>query len=154
VLEPAGQVNEVRLLDSLGQSVAVTLPAETMAGSYGVASYLSLRNLTSARGTILEESGRINLFRPVENLHDFILYPQPVRPGTDKVFFANLPAEAEIRIYNIHGKLIQKMEGGGSYGAVTWDLRDKNGEKVRSGIYIYEVRTENEKKYGKLAIVR
>ena len=153
-LEPNGPVREVRVLDSLCQSVELTLPSQAMAGAFGKASYLSLINMISAAGVELKNSGKINLYRPVNDLQNFILYPQPVRPGNDKVYFANLPGEVVVRIFNIQGKLIKKISGETKYGALSWDLRDENGERLRSGIYIYELIFENEKKYGKLAIVR
>ncbi|HGY56496.1 MAG TPA: T9SS type A sorting domain-containing protein [Caldithrix abyssi] len=153
-LEPAGMIEAVNVVDSLGQQVEIVLPAQSMAGAFGKPSYLTLQNLHSAEGTLLKESGRISLFKPVKDLQTFLLYPQPVRPEDEKVYFANLPAQATIRIYNLNGRLIRKIEEESSFGAISWDLRDNNNQRVSGGIYIYEVRTENDRKYGKLAIVR
>ncbi|MGH7554865.1 MAG: T9SS type A sorting domain-containing protein [Longimicrobiales bacterium] len=77
-------------------------------------------------------------------------------PATKEMKFVNLPAKATIRIYSMSGVLVDIVThddpaGGGS---ANWDLRNKSGQFVASGVYFYHVSTPEGKKHiGKFTVV-
>ncbi len=153
-LHPSGGVEEIKILDSLNTQVELILNKKSFAGSFGKPCYLVLQNLISADGVLLRETDKINLFKQELNLENILIYPQPVKPQHNEVIFAKLPKNVEIRVFNINGKLIKILDGKTIFGGIHWDLKDSNKNAVRSGVYIYEIIHNNEKKYGKLVIVR
>lgn len=72
-------------------------------------------------------------------------FPNPFNPETWIPFTLNENAEVTVNIYDKTGRLVQMLDCGylekGKYltkkRAVFWDGRDKNGERVSSGIYFY-----------------
>jgi hypothetical protein len=97
-----------------------------------------------------------------ENLSRLLIYPNPYIPhdgdpdtGVEQegIFFDNLPSSTKIRIYNLLGECIYREEGIDE-GYFLWDTKDEDGEYVKSGVYIYSVESGDERKSGKLLIVR
>ena len=77
-------------------------------------------------------------------------YPNPFNPETWIPFQLPKAGEVTIRIYNITGQLIKTIELGDKHAgmyiekskAAYWDGRNNMGEKLASGIYLYELRSE------------
>ncbi len=78
-------------------------------------------------------------------------YPNPFNPGTWIPFVLEKDCDVVIHIYNEMGQLIRTYDLGhrkrGSYtgegASIYWDGRNRRGEVVASGVYIYEIRSEN-----------
>jgi len=82
-------------------------------------------------------------------------YPNPYRGDKhSQITFNNLTANVKIRIYSLTGELVKEIseqEGDKAY----WDVKNKQGEAVASGIYIYYITNpKGQEKKGKLAIIR
>ena len=82
-------------------------------------------------------------------------YPNPYRGDKhSQVIFDNLTADVKIKIYTLGGELVREIkeqEGDKAY----WDMKNKQGEKMSSGIYIYYITNpKGEEKKGKVAIIR
>ena len=100
----------------------------------------------------------------VYDLSEAHAYPVPWKPndgkdetGTEQggITFTNLSAEGVIKIYTISGELVREYEyKPGDEGKWTWDVKTTNGEKVFSGVYIYYIKNEKERKTGRLMIIR
>ncbi|MCK4328223.1 hypothetical protein KAX02_00115 [candidate division WOR-3 bacterium] len=87
-----------------------------------------------------------------------------------KIYFQGLPSECTIRIFNVAGLLLRKIEHDETIatyfrpdimgdekeqGAHAWDLKTNGGYEVISGLYIYQVITpDGKEKVGKFAVVR
>jgi hypothetical protein len=151
---PVGTVTSVQILDDAHQKIQVRLSKNSMAGSLGKAAYIQLNHIKNKNGAAIEEGSKINLNRDKTNLEEMVVYPQPLKPGQNKIMFANLPQAVEINIFTIGGLLLKNISGRSEYGGVVWDLRDKRGKEVGSGVYIYEVQYNGKRKIGKLAVVR
>ncbi|MDD5066711.1 MAG: T9SS type A sorting domain-containing protein, partial [bacterium] len=70
------------------------------------------------------------------------------------IIFYGLTEEAELEIFNINGALLfsKKLPEGNWY---QWDVKDKNGKSIPSGVYIYQITdTKENKKRGKFSIIR
>jgi len=52
------------------------------------------------------------------------------------VRFTNLPHQAMIRLFNLSGVFIQRIDKDDTNQYVDWDLRNRDGLPVASGIYI------------------
>ena len=154
ILTPSGEVEQVSLIDSAHTAVQLQLSANSLVGAFGQPAYLELANLISAGGTPLKETVKINLFREEENLKNVLVYPQPLRPQHQMLLFAKLPQYVEISIFNINGGCIWHFDDQTSFGGVQWNLKDTSGHRVSSGIYLYEIKTENKRKLGKIVVVR
>ncbi|MGQ9609334.1 MAG: choice-of-anchor D domain-containing protein [bacterium] len=78
-------------------------------------------------------------------------YPNPFNPDTWIPFKLSTPGEVSIKIYSLSGQLVRRIDLGyksmGDYTskdkAVYWDGTNNSGEKVSSGIYFYEIRSNN-----------
>ena len=92
-------------------------------------------------------SDTLTLFLTVSS--DFrLLYvynmPNPFRSGTRFTFQLAGPAapeEAVIRIYTVAGRLIQELRAsaGVGFNAVAWDGRDRDGDEIGNGVYLYRL---------------
>jgi len=138
-LEPSGLVLSVTIEDSLNKQIILSLDKESLVGALGQPGYLIMNNLESINNIVLTESNKINLYIEADDLGDFVIYPQPVRPSHREVIFAKLPKDVEIDIFNLSGIKIRSLKENSQYGGIRWNLRDENGYDVRSGIYFYEI---------------
>jgi len=61
-----------------------------------------------------------------------------------------------VRIYNVHGDLVQMLRQDGSFdGFVPWNLRTKDNLDVAPGLYIYHVEAPGQSAFtGKFAVVK
>jgi ligand-binding sensor domain-containing protein len=63
------------------------------------------------------------------------VFPNPVRPGyAGQVGLSGLPQNAIVKITDITGGLVFQTKAAG--GMATWDLKDLQGRRVRSGVYL------------------
>ncbi len=115
-----------------------------------------------------------------------VVYPNPYRVQaawdgntntSRKLYFSNLPARADIRVYTVAGEVVAEMRhdaadpsGGdiGWYGALSgpnrvtaggeyaWDILSENGLTVTSGLYLFSVRDldTGETQTGKFVVIR
>jgi hypothetical protein len=96
----------------------------------------------------------------IKNLSHLIVYPNPANArDISSVAFMNFPLnkEGKFRIYNLSGDLVYES----TIPALTnvnytyhWDMSNKAGKKVSSGMYFYIIEMGGEYKKGKVAIIR
>jgi len=83
------------------------------------------------------------------------VYPNPCRGDRhSQIIFDNLTANVRIKIYTPTGELVREINeqvGDKAY----WDLKNRNGEKVTSGTYIYHITNpKSQEKKGKIVIIK
>jgi hypothetical protein len=76
----------------------------------------------------------------------------------DKIMFINLPPVCKISIFTLTGDLVREIQHDehsefAGTDSEEWDLISRNEQSVASGLYIYVVETENDKKIGKFVIL-
>jgi thermitase len=120
--------------------------------------------------------GRINVYNALTAnyvagriVHMAMNYPNPFKPGEENyttIYFTTKRAvvDKSIGIYNLAGEIVLNVEGSSIYmdkwyddGYVykyEWDGKNDSGERVASGIYIYVVNADGNKKTGKLAVIK
>lgn len=89
---------------------------------------------------------------PAKDLTEVVPYPNPfiIREGTEKLTFDRLPYPAKIKIYTVAGDLVREIDSGDK-----WDGRNKTGELVSGGIYLFYISAGSGKKtLGKIAVIR
>jgi hypothetical protein len=77
-------------------------------------------------------------------------------PAQRVLKFVNLPDRAIIRIYSLSGVLVAIVEHHDPTlgGETTWDLRNRNGRLVASGVYFYHVETpDGAQTVGRMTII-
>ena len=112
----------------------------------GVVYFATTQGLVAYRGTATAPSDNL------ENVHAF---PNPVRPGFNgNVTIDGLTAQANVKITDITGSLVFEETSEG--GSVLWDTTAFGKYKVRSGVYLVLVTTEDnlETKVAKIMIIR
>ena len=89
-----------------------------------------------------------------DNLTNVIAYPNPCKDH-NKITFKNLTDQYKIRIYNIAGELIYEKELTNTNGNAEWNLKNRSGKDVASGVYIYLItNNQNQKATGKIGVIR
>ncbi len=98
--------------------------------------------------------------------------PNPYRTGTtaethpfyhnypdNSIKFFNVPKEADIKIYTVAGDLVWEAHHSsptGDDGIIIWNVKNKNGQEVNSGVYVYrcENSADGSEQYGKIIVIR
>jgi hypothetical protein len=81
-------------------------------------------------------------YAPSENLEEIEVYPNPIRPGyTSLLTIRGLQADCVVKITDIVGNAVFETTATG--GSVQWDLRSFAGNRVRSGVYLIFVTTND-----------
>ncbi len=88
-------------------------------------------------------------------------FPNPFNKGTFIVFWLSKEAEIDLKIFTVSGEIVnEKAKLNGIYGInkFYWDGKNKFNREVASGVFIYKIRANDEKKevikWGKLICVR
>jgi len=142
---------EISVMQSVGSA---NLSSNISGGDYDVVGVLG-------GGIILPAGASINL----ENVK---VYPNPYKPNSgtiydnnpivgDGIIFSGLTQKAKVQIFNIAGELVTEFEEDDGDGIYVWDTRNKNGDKVASGVYIYFITNPDDKSQktkGRIVIIR
>ena len=82
------------------------------------------------------------------------VYPNPFKPseGHTEVTFINLPSGASVKIFHLEGRIIATLKEEG--GEAKWKVKDSEGNKVSSGLYLYRIESDKKRQTGKLVIIR
>lgn len=106
---PANNILDIAILHRTGEVFVVT--------AAGLVSY---------RGTATVTEGKPDCAQ---------VFPNPVRPGyAGPVGLSGLPQDAVVKITDSSGTLV--FQGKANGGTITWDLKDLQGRRVRSGVYL------------------
>jgi len=83
-----------------------------------------------------------NAYAPSEKLEEIEVYPNPIRPGyIGLLAIRGLQADCVVKITDIVGNAVFETTATG--GSVNWDLRSFSGDRVRSGVYLIFVITND-----------
>lgn len=145
-------------------TVYLNLENKSVIGATGKNYLLKATDVYSTGGIkIVEGAGSsFGLIFNKENLDEMYVYPNPfsIQNKQDYITFAGITRETSIEIYDLTGKFIIEITETNGNGGAEWDLKDKNGNRINTGIYIYRARgknssgTEVAEKSGKFAVVR
>jgi len=112
----------------------------------GINYTLTARNIFSLIGSpMTKTAGNTLAFAlAAEHLRDVYAFPNPARVQQDnEIYFGNLSPRAEIKIMTLEGIEINTVYERDGNGGTHWDLLDKSGKRIKSGIYMYRVEGED-----------
>lgn len=145
--EPEVYTPRSAILDKTGQRVLLTFPLEVF--QTGDRYQIEALQLSDIYGADLEDNARmLTITLPAPKLAETIVYPNPAT--CDQVTFDNLPAGTNVYIYDVSGNCIASL-------AKTEREREKKVWKlsgISSGIYIYVLSSDTDRRVGKLSIIR
>ena len=80
-----------------------------------------------------------------------------INPETKIKFSTERDSNVEVTIYSLLGEKVNTIQSGqlsaGTYN-ISWFGQDQNGIKVPSGVYFYEVRSDNRTARGKMLLLK
>jgi hypothetical protein len=91
-----------------------------------------------------------------DDVSNVIAFPVPfVAKKHDKISFRNLPDSGSIKIYTVSGELVKEISfGPGRPDPLPWDVKNSDGQNLGADVYLYHVTSGENKKTGKIVIVR
>lgn len=140
-LQPVNLTKSFRYhLDSYQQGSLEQQLEKLQPGSYPVKveAWDSYNNLAVLTGEIdvIDAAGGLVIDR-------ILNWPNPFHETTALTFMINRPADYEIKIFTVAGRMIRNFHGyadsNGLVKEVIWDGRDLNGARVGNGVYLYKV---------------
>lgn len=155
------------IVDSPIQWITTSEPQGTLLAGQNIQIPLEINTLDLETGyyqvyvRIVSEVGQ-ELFVPVilnvsygvdnetENMMSITNSPNPFSSYTEFKFGISVPVteEAEIKIYNIKGQLVREfgLRISDCGFRVVWDGKDKHGQKVAPGVYLYQLLIDGKQK--------
>ncbi len=93
---------------------------------------------------------------PSSDLSTGYAYPNPFRPsvGHTAMNFASLPANADIKIYSLSGRLLQELTADSSGRVFNWNVQDREGRSLPSGVYFAVFKSGSSTRTFKFAVQR
>ncbi len=84
-------------------------------------------------------------------------YPNPFNPSTQIRYELSSASQVTVAIYDILGtkvrSLVNQYQPAGAY-SVSWDGTDNNGQRLESGLFIYEMRAGQHVLYQKMTMLK
>lgn len=109
-------------------------------------------------GNQLVEIQRIIDEVKITNLSNLRVFPNPIQPHvSDKgaITFDKVPVGTRIQLYTSKGELLEKLQVSESDGnRKEWWLTNGSIGEIATGIYIYILEFEEQKKVGKIAVIK
>ncbi|MBC8185615.1 carboxypeptidase regulatory-like domain-containing protein [candidate division KSB1 bacterium] len=107
-----------------------------------------------SQGTAVESNNRILKPLTINLAQNF---PNPFNPTTTISFDLPAAAQVEINIFNAAGQKIRTLVNrsmSAGLQQVEWDSRNDAGQKVTSGVYLYQLKTNNYTKVMKMILAK
>ena len=143
-----------------GQASVANSAAKT-GGSYsllgGTEQFGSSTTTVLLGGRYTSNLGIVNSWRPAQaDVSTAHVYPNPcsLKKSCNGVTFTRLTLNAEIDIYTISGEKVRHITKTTNIDSEGWDLKNDQGQRVASGLYLFVVKGGGTTKRGKLVIVR
>ncbi|MCJ7507096.1 MAG: T9SS type A sorting domain-containing protein [candidate division Zixibacteria bacterium] len=83
-------------------------------------------------------------------------YPNPFNSETRIIYFVNREGKVTVSVYNLLGQKIKEFNSYQSAGwkQISWDGKDQNGQPASSGVYFYELKTNQFRSIKKMTLVK
>jgi hypothetical protein len=134
-------VTDVTVQVSRSSDISLTFTAEALADAapprnlvLTIDGYVTRYLLEAGAGT----GGEVTL-------RDVVNFPNPMREETRFVFHTNLGGgQGRVQVYTVSGRLmaVVPFAVGGAEVIVPWDGRDREGDPIANGVYLYRVQVE------------
>ena len=111
-------------------------------------------NIIMEGETQIDQIGDVNQPRTCRLMQN---YPNPFNPETTINYNLTKPEHVKLGVYNLLGQevkiLIDQVQHSGNH-EIKWNGRNETGQKVESGIYLYQLQSENHNQTKKMIIVQ
>jgi len=159
ILEPFFNIQSIDIKSSDDSTVVITFNEQSDLGALGKEYVIISEKVQSANNLKMRDGkgNKMSFVFSANDIFDTWVYPNPVNFTKDEVlFFANLPTRAIVKIYTIDGVLLNTLNENDGNGGIEWDGRDNKGNRLNTGIYLYQVEDLNEQKseLNKLVIIK
>ncbi len=83
-------------------------------------------------------------------------WPVPYKPsaGHTVINFVGLAADSKVKVYTIMGELVADLSDPTNSGTIQWPVTNLDGDRVASGVYVYQIKNPYSEKRGKLMVIR
>ncbi|MCC7430604.1 endonuclease [bacterium] len=111
-------------------------------------------NITVA---LLGVGGSVEVGERVDFAKDFSLkqnFPNPFNPTTKISYELGSLKNGKLLIFNVRGQNVKEFLIEKPKGSVVWNGTDEKGEQVSSGIYFYQLKTENFSETKKMVLLK
>ncbi len=146
LIDPAGGIAAVKLYEDFPDAVEVRI-REVAFGALGYPVSITVEDVCALNGLCLCPEGNTATFSShKDDLSEVFAYPNPVRSHEqfEGMRFANLTQQATIKVMTLSGRFVNEMEETDGDGGYTWDMMDQGNHRIKPGVYIYYVETEEE----------
>lgn len=115
-------------------------------------------NRTQTRHITVSQASAVTVDFSLETAGDGVdnlwVYPNPARPGSDRVIFDGLPQGSRVQIFSTAGDWVQTVEAGA--GRALWDGANADHILVSDGLYFYVATApgSSARKKGRLVMLR
>ncbi len=139
-----GKIESFSVVDS---TLYLELSSETIQYNKGSYVKITLNGLKDTDGLLIDDNSKSILIGSApNNLSNIYIYPQPVKlSACDRVTFGNISPKSKITIMDIDGTFIQTLNEYDANGGTEWNLLKSNGERIKPGIYLFKVESEDSK---------
>lgn len=137
-----GRIDSYNVIDSI---LYLVLSSETIDYNKGSYKKITLNGIKNTNGVLIDDNSKSILIGSAPNdLSNVYIYPQPVKLSScDKVRFGNISPKSKITILDIDGTYIQTLNEYDANGGTEWNLLKASGERIKPGIYLFKVESED-----------
>ena len=146
VLSPVGSIAGIEWASEDMDAVKVQIQ-DARFGALGYPLSITVTDVCAINEICTTDEGNTATFSSHKNdLSEVFVYPNPSRVHKlfEGVRFANLTQTATIEVFTVSGRFVNRMEEADGDGGLEWNLRDQGNQRIRPGVYIYRVSTEQE----------
>lgn len=113
---------------------------------------LKMRSISFNLSSVKDEQMKF-----ISDFELFQNYPNPFNLSTNIEYHLSHSSKVELRIFDILGKevntIVNKRQSAGNY-RIQWDGKDKKGNDVANGLYLYFLKTDNLIKSKKMLLIK
>lgn len=158
-LEPHFDINNISRKEGDDSTVVIEFNPANSLGALGRTYSISSTKVIAKSGNAMKNgiANKLAFVLTAEDIYDTFVYPNPVNFTSDKyIYFANLPNRAIINIYTLEGVKLATLQENDGNGGCQWDGIKSDGERISTGIYLYQVEDYNNNKseLNKLVIIK
>ncbi len=141
LLMPQGKIAYIESTEKADKYIIYLDPSIPI-GALGLNYTITVFNVASKTGNPMTKGAgnTLGFVFTNDDINETFAYPNPFLFTRDEYLtFAMLPERCEIDILTLNGELIQTLYENDGNGGFSWDVTDKNGKRLKSGVYLYRI---------------
>jgi len=141
-LLPLGKIDLIELVEDNQRDVMIYLDKSQPLMATGRNYTITVRDVVAKSGKRITEGigNTLGFVFYTDSPDDPYVYPNPIKLNEGKdIYFANLPAKAEVVIYSLEMEELNRLLENDGNGGIEWNGLDKKGSQLGSGVYLFKV---------------